>query len=305
MGKAVPWGNFLTEWLSDPGNLANYLQVSLDEYLQDGDATFFLHEVKNVIEALSGISDISEQANIDPKYLSDALYKGIMPPYPILDAMFRALSLDRSIGMGLTRRMRSEAVYGSSTRGTVKESLAERMLETPQMEVPGISMSPARPKVSGKKSKKDKLTERQAQNKKYWEPIRDHLDWIDNNIICPEPNKFNFQDLRIKGTGCALRARQTTKHKEISAAFVISSKKAEGYFYSFRIEQEEIETEFGDKLEWRSEVEKSYKQIGYKNKEMDPTDETNWHNQHTWLSNTLEKLYKVFGPRIERLKTEI
>ena len=65
----------------------------------------------------------------------------------------------------------------------------------------------------------------------------------------------------------------------------------------------EIETEFGDKLEWMSD-KKSYKQISYKNREMDPADETDWHNQHTWLSNTLEKLYTVLHPRIEMLKDE-
>ena len=149
----------------------------------------------------------------------------------------------------------------------------------------------------------DYLTERQLQNKKYWKNIRSHLNWIDDNIMCPEPNKSNFQNLRIKGTGCTLRARQTVRHKEISAAFVISSKKSTGYFYSLRIEQEEVETEFGDKLEWMSN-EKSYKQVGYRNREMDPGDETDWHNQHVWLSDTLEKLYKVFGPRVEKLMKE-
>lgn len=282
MGKSVPWANFLTEWLSDHGNVASYLQVSLDEYLHDGDTNFFLHEIKSVIEALGGISDISEQANVDPKFLSDAIYKGIMPPFRILDAMFRVLGLDGSMSMGLARRMSNETLL---------------------MEDSYISISAAPPEVLREQSTTDNLTERQWQNKKYWEHIRNHLDWIDNDIICPEPNKFNFQNLRIKGTGCALRARQTVRPKEISAAFVISSRKSTGYFYSMRIEQEEIETEFGDKLEWMS-GEKSYKQIGYRNREIDPADETDWHNQHTWLSNTLEKLYKVFGPRVERLITE-
>ena len=94
MGKSAPWANFLTEWLSDPDNVANYLQVSLDEYLHDGDTHFFLHEIKNVIAAQGGISDISAQANVDPKFLSDAIYKGIMPPFRILDAVFRVLGVE-------------------------------------------------------------------------------------------------------------------------------------------------------------------------------------------------------------------
>ena len=282
MGKSIPWANFLAEWLSDHSNLANYLQVSLDEYLHDGDTKFFLHEIKSVIEALGGISGISERANIDPKFLSDAIYKGIMPPFRILNAMFRTLGFDNSMSMGLTRRMSSETI---------------------PMEDSHILSSPPPPKVLSEQSTTDNFTERQWQNRKYWEGIKHHLDWMDNNIIYPEPSKSNIQDLRIKGIGCALRARQTVRHKEVSAAFVISSKKSTGYFYSLRIEQEEIETEFGDKLEWIS-GEKSYKQIGYRNREMNPADETDWQNQHTWLSNTLEKLYEVFGPRVKRLIKE-
>ena len=275
MGKSVPWANFLTEWLSDHGNLINYLQVSLDEYLHDGDTKFFLHEIKSVIETLGGVSVISEQANVDPKFLSDAIYKGVMPPFHILNAIFRVLELDSSMNIGSAPNLSSGTTQISSalTQGLTEQGTT------------------------------DILTERQCQNKKYWGDIKNHLDWIDNNIICPEPNESNFQDLRIKGTGCVLRARQTVRLKEISAAFVISSKKSTGYFYSLRIEQAEIETEFGDKLKWMSD-KKSYKQIGYRNGEMDPADETDWHNQHTWLSNTLEKLYTILHPRIEMLKDE-
>ena len=290
MGKSVPWANFLTEWLSDHGNLINYLQVSLDEYLHDGDTKFFLHEIKSVIEALGGVSDISEQANVNPKFLSDAIYKGVMPPFRILDAIFRVLGLDSSMSMGLSSSMS----IASSTRMLGEPAL---MKDT---DIPMLSEQ--RPMLS-EQDATDNLTERQWQNKKYWGYIKNHLDWIDSNIICPEPNESNFQDLRIKGTGCALRARQTVRPKEISAAFVTSGRKSTGYFYSLRIEQEEIETEFGDKLEWVSD-RKSYKQIGYRNREMDPADETDWHNQHTWLSNTLEKLYTILHPRIEMLKGE-
>ena len=282
MGKSVPWANFLKEWLSDSGNLANYLQVSLDEYLHDGDTNFFLHEIKTVIETLSGISGISEKTNVERKSLSDAIDKGVMPPFRILDAIFRVLGFDSSMNRALSRGMSNEIN---------------------RMEELYIPMPSAPTEVVREQEATDNLTERQWQNKKYWGYIRNHLDWVDSNIICPEPNESNFQDLRIKGTGCALRARQTVRPKEISAAFVISGRKSIGYFYSLRIEQEEIETKFDDKLEWVSD-KKSYKQIGCRNREMDPADETDWHNQHTWLSNTLEKLYTVLHPRIDMLKDE-
>ena len=205
-----------------------------------------------------------------------------MPPFRILDAMFYSLGFYSFRGRDM--------VAGISEKDIL-------------LEEPHIDMLPTPPKVPSKRNTTDNWTERQLQNKKYWGYIRNHLDWLDDNITYPEPNKSNFQDLRIKGTGCALRARQTIKQKEISAAFVMRGRKSIGYFYSLRIEQEEIEAEFGNKLEWMPE-ETSYKQIGCRNTEIDPADETDWHNQHTWLSDTLKKLYKVFGPRVERLTKE-
>ena len=76
------------ECLSDPEDVIGYLEVSLEEYLDDGDKAFFLKGIKNVIKAQGGILSVSEKTDIDPKFLSDAVNNGVMPPFHILNSVF-------------------------------------------------------------------------------------------------------------------------------------------------------------------------------------------------------------------------
>ena len=82
------WHEILMERLSEPEDVVSYLEVSLEEYLDDGDKAFFLKGIKNVIEAQGGILSVSERAGIDPRFLSDAVNNGSMPPFHILSSIF-------------------------------------------------------------------------------------------------------------------------------------------------------------------------------------------------------------------------
>ena len=78
----------LMERLSNPEDVIGYLEVSLEEYLDDGDKAFFLKGIKNVVKAQGGILSVSEHAGIDPQFLSDAVHNGVMPPFHILSSIF-------------------------------------------------------------------------------------------------------------------------------------------------------------------------------------------------------------------------
>ena len=146
----------------------------------------------------------------------------------------------------------------------------------------------------------ENFTERQSQNIKYWARLCEHLDRRDSYLQRPTANASYYRDFQIGIKGFSLRARQTIKHKEISAALVMRGANAIGHFYSLRVQEEEIERDFGDKLEWWARA-KSEKRVAFRNQDADPTDEKDWHNQHEWLVDMLEKLYAVFHPRLEKL----
>ena len=88
MERYRTWHEILMERLSDPEDVIGYLEVSLEEYLDDGDKAFFLKSIKNVIEAQGGIHNVSEQADIDPRFLSEVVNNGYMPSLHILSSIF-------------------------------------------------------------------------------------------------------------------------------------------------------------------------------------------------------------------------
>ena len=106
MERFRTWHEILMERLSDPEDAIGYLEVSLEEYLDDGDKAFFLKGIKNVIEAQGGILSVSKQAGIDPMFLSDAVNNGSMPPFHILSSIFTSFGGMSLINLPTTKQSR-------------------------------------------------------------------------------------------------------------------------------------------------------------------------------------------------------
>lgn len=277
MERFRTWHEILMERLSEPEDVIGYLEVSLEEYLDDGDKAFFLKGIKNVIEAQGGILSVSEHAGIPPKFLSDAVNNGSMPPFHILRSIFTSFG-----GGDLINLLPPNIMSKAGSRDALRTSR----------------------KIGCEHVIAENFTERQLQNKKYWSKLCEYLDRRDSCLQRPTVNASHYRDLQIGIKGFSLRARQTIKHKEISAALVMKGANAIGHFYALRVQEEEIEEDFGDKLEWWARA-KSEKRVAFRNQDADPTDETDWHNQHEWLVDMLEKFYAVFHPRLEKLMMEV
>ena len=58
---------------NDPEELIDYLQLTLEEYLVDGDLSFFLKELRVFIASQGGVSELSKRTGIDTETLLDAL----------------------------------------------------------------------------------------------------------------------------------------------------------------------------------------------------------------------------------------
>lgn len=97
MEKLKTWNEFLIEKLAKREEALSYLQVSLEEYLIDGDTPFFLKGVRNVVEAQGGTSKIAKQAGITPKALSEFLSSGDPLHLGTLRAVLKALGWQLSI----------------------------------------------------------------------------------------------------------------------------------------------------------------------------------------------------------------
>ena len=97
MEKLRTWHEFLIEKLADPAEAMSYLQVSLEEYLIDGDTPFFLKGLGNVIEAQGGIAEVAKQAGIAPKALSKFLFSEDTLHLGTLSTILKALGWRLSV----------------------------------------------------------------------------------------------------------------------------------------------------------------------------------------------------------------
>ena len=148
------------------------------------------------------------------------------------------------------------------------------------------------------------LTPRQRQNIKYWAEFCDDLRQRGSQFQSQTSKERHFIDFRI-GIGCFLRVGQVIKSKygptAITIGFIMKGS-AMTYFHSLKKEKKEIESQFGNPLEWFAGYE-TEKHVALR-KEADPKDENDWPRQHEWLATKLERLNEVFRPRVERLKAD-
>ena len=69
----------------------DYLQLTLEEYLADGDLPFFLKELRTFVESQGGVSQLSERTGIDTETLLNMLSDEDAPRLDTLQTLLNAL----------------------------------------------------------------------------------------------------------------------------------------------------------------------------------------------------------------------
>lgn len=75
----------------------DYLDLSLQEYQIDGDTSFFLKGIRNIIEALGGVTEIAKQTDTEPEILFKVLSSDDVPCIDTLNIIANALGCRLSI----------------------------------------------------------------------------------------------------------------------------------------------------------------------------------------------------------------
>lgn len=98
MREYQTWHEYLMErFTADWEEAIGYLNVALEEYQEDGDTSFFLLGLRNVIEARGGISEIAKQTGIEAQFLSDILESDEALRIDIFNTILRGLGCQMSI----------------------------------------------------------------------------------------------------------------------------------------------------------------------------------------------------------------
>lgn len=92
------WREYQIERLAKDREAAiDYLQLTLEEYLIDGDLPFFLKGLQTFVESQGGVSELSKRTNIEPEIFLDVLSNGNAPWLDMLRTILNALECRLSI----------------------------------------------------------------------------------------------------------------------------------------------------------------------------------------------------------------
>ena len=120
--------DFQMEQLADRAAAINYLQVTLEEYQADRDMTFFLCEIRTVLEAQGGIAKLAKRTDIEPAVLSKMLTSDAAPRLDIFSSILTTLGCRLSIQPLEATECGAEPVAGET-------SMVSSKLSSPSSEV--------------------------------------------------------------------------------------------------------------------------------------------------------------------------
>ncbi len=148
------------------------------------------------------------------------------------------------------------------------------------------------------------LPERKKLNIIYWTELRDYMKDKNIQLQFPSPSPESFLIFSIGRAGFTMDPWLGRQKQEIGIRLYIKGDNAKEHFNLLKQQQNEIENAFDEPLEWHELPEKKSSRVSIHKSNTDPTNETDWNNQHEWLALKLELFDKVFRPRIKELIAE-
>ena len=154
--------------------------------------------------------------------------------------------------------------------------------------------------LEARRTETENFSPAQLQRKKFWGQFRDYMIQIESQLRPRERKSTRYMVFDIGRQSFAMSAWRNQRDGLCCIELYMTGKKASAHFYLLKEEREEIESEFGESLVWQEKIPNVVVSQGFDNL----TDESDWPNQHKWLAENLEKLNKVFQPRVKALNAD-
>lgn len=144
-------------------------------------------------------------------------------------------------------------------------------------------------------------SETKQQQHKYWSIFHDVMKENGSQISLPGPKSQHYLDIRI-GTAYTPIRTWVYRNECIGVTLNIGHKNARTFFNQLLKKRDEIENQIGEPLEWEEKPNQNDSRITLRKENTDPTNETDWRNQHEWLASKVKLFHDIFKPRIDDLK---
>jgi hypothetical protein len=150
------------------------------------------------------------------------------------------------------------------------------------------------------------LTETKQKQLEFWTGFKEYMD-EHSHIRSPKGLPQTWMNHSIGRSGFGLSSIASTWNSEKSvyepelrAEFYVAIPNARHYFDEWHKQRSQIEAEFGGPLIWFTQPDRQTCKV-YVRQSADFFDRSHWPQQHEWLRQNLEKLHRVFAPRVKQL----
>ena len=138
----------------------------------------------------------------------------------------------------------------------------------------------------------------------YWKALRQHLETNGSFIRPGTPRSQNWMNFDVGHWRLRMTAFNNMREGGIGVQLVIREGDAEVSYQTLYQQRGEIGTEIGDALEWRELPEHKQGQVMLRRYNADPTNRSQWSEQHGWFQEKLEAFDRAFRPRISTFNAD-
>lgn len=148
------------------------------------------------------------------------------------------------------------------------------------------------------------LTPTKLLQREYWADLRQLLLDTKSPVRPQKALPQHWTNFAIGRSGFHLNALVNTRDASIAVGLVLTGAAAKAHFHLLYDDRPEIEDGLGFKLNWPELSDRKQSSIEYRRTDTDPTNRSDWSEQHNWLKEHLEKFDSVFRPRVKHLDAD-
>ena len=139
----------------------------------------------------------------------------------------------------------------------------------------------------------------------YWASFAAFLERKKSSFHITRPNKHMWYSFRGFGRGgFSINASASVEYHRIGVEVYISRDSDKSAIRALEAQRAQIETEFGEPLEWQELPGRQASRVVIYRKDTDPADEATWQEQHEWMLSKMKRFQATFGPRVAALRLE-
>ena len=147
------------------------------------------------------------------------------------------------------------------------------------------------------------LTDTKLMQRDYWKALLTALENANGAVSGNrKPQPQSWMTFPIGRTKFSLATSMSTRDQVIRAEVYIGGANAKQFFALLYEQKDAVEQELGFLLEWKESRQDC--RILVCLRDVDPTKESDWQQQHCWLVENLNKLHRVFASRIRSLSLD-